>query len=144
METLDISAQLESLQIIRDFVFAYAERGGIDKKRAHRLALAVDEIATNIIVHGYEEAGVSGLIHLIAEMDAENLTVTLEDTALPFNPLDRGAPDDLEAPLEERQIGGLGVYLAQRNVDKFDYEYANGRNRNIFVVTRLAPVPSDG
>lgn len=144
MNALDVPAELESLQIIRSFVVESADGSGIDKKRAQRLALAVDEIATNIIVHGYQEVSLAGSIHVTVEADAAELTVTLEDTAAPFNPLNRDIPADLDAPLEERQIGGLGVYLAQRNVDRFDYEYANGRNRNIFVVTRATPVASDG
>jgi serine/threonine-protein kinase RsbW len=144
MDALDVPATLESLQVIRDFVFASAEGAGIDKKRAHRLALAVDEIATNIIVHGYQEAEASGGIRVFADTADESLTITLEDTAVPYNPLDKSDPTDLGAPLEDRQIGGLGVYLAVRNVDKFDYEYSDGRNRNIFVINRVATVASDG
>jgi anti-sigma regulatory factor (Ser/Thr protein kinase) len=50
--------------------------------------------------------------------------------------LNRPEPDDLDAPLENRVIGGLGVYLAIRNVDNFMYRHEDGRNHNIFVVKR--------
>jgi anti-sigma regulatory factor (Ser/Thr protein kinase) len=96
----------------------------------------VDEIATNIIVHGYDEAGIDGDVTLTATMNDQTLTIAIEDEARPFDPRQRVAPDDLDRPLEDRQIGGLGVYLAMNGVDEFQYEYIGNRNRNIFVMYR--------
>jgi serine/threonine-protein kinase RsbW len=137
MEALTLPGTLDALKAIRDYVFAAADAAGIDKKRAYRLGLAVDEIATNIIVHGYDEHGMAGPITVNAQISDAALTVALLDNAVPFNPLVQDAPTGLDAPLEERKMGGLGVFLAVRNVDKFDYEFVDGCNRNIFVVNRL-------
>ena len=134
MEALTVPGTLDSLKVIRDYVFAAADAAGIDKKRAYRLGLAVDEIASNIIIHGYDEAGLAGPIWVTAQLTDADLTVVLEDNAVPYNPILQAAPEGLDAPLQARQIGGLGVFLAFRNVDKFDYEFVAGRNRNIFVV----------
>jgi anti-sigma regulatory factor (Ser/Thr protein kinase) len=65
--------------------------------------------------------------------------VTLEDCAPHYDPFDRDihrVEEDFNKPLEERQIGGLGVYFAMRAVHDFRYEYRDGRNRNTFVVHR--------
>ena len=59
---------------------------------------------------------------------------SFERHAPPYDPLERPEPDDLDAPLAERQMGGLGVFLALQNIDEYRYEYADEQNRNIFVV----------
>ena len=136
MQPLLVSGNLDSLSAIGHFVTAAAELAGLDKKKAYRLRLAVDEIATNIIVHGYDEAGQSGDVLVIAEVDTDALTIILEDTSPPFDPRNLGRPDHIDKPVEERPIGGLGIYLTLENVDKFDYEFVNNHNRNVFVVNR--------
>jgi anti-sigma regulatory factor (Ser/Thr protein kinase) len=136
METFVVPGTVESLGPIREFVRSKAAEAGLDKKRAYRLQLAVDEIAANIALHGYEEQGLTGDIEVQAEMESDRLTITLVDSAIPYDPYSRVMPSDLDAPLHERAIGGLGVFLAINNVDEFLYRFDDGRNHNIFVVQR--------
>ena len=136
MEPLRLPGTLDSLARIRDYVDRAAVEAGLEKKARYRLRLAVDEIATNIITYGYEEAGLSGDITIGANIEGDTLTVVLEDTAIPFNPLNAAEPDDLDAPLEERQIGGLGIFLTVQGIDTFRYERASDKNRNIFIMNR--------
>ena len=138
MKPLTVPGVLDSLALIREHVRAAAAEAGLDRKRAYRLELAVDEIATNIVNHGYREAGRTGNVVVCAEVDAHMLTVTLEDTALPFDPRRLTRPEQIDLPLADRPIGGLGVFLAGENVDEFRYEYVNDHNRNIFVLRRAA------
>lgn len=135
-DTLTVPGVLDSLDEIADFVMRAATAAGLDKKAAYRLRLAVDEIATNIITHGYDEAGLAGDVHVFAGLTDDALTLTLEDEAVPYDPLSTPMPSDLDAPLEERDIGGLGVYLTLRGVDEFRYAFEQGRNRNTFVMWR--------
>ena len=127
---------LDSLEPIRQVVKEEAQRVNLPKKATYNLLLAVDEIATNIIVHGYEETGTTGTVDLLIARQDGQLVFTLEDDAVPFDPLKHELPDvDMfTKPLEERPIGKMGVHLAINGVDEFQYEYINGRNRNIFVV----------
>ncbi|MEZ4869551.1 MAG: anti-sigma regulatory factor [Caldilineaceae bacterium] len=134
MNQLTLPGALDSLALIRDYVESAALRAGLDKKQIYRLTLAVDEIATNSIVHGYAEAGLTGEVTIGAHLQPSALTVYLEDRAAPYNPLRSNLPSNLDAALHEREIGGLGVFLALKNVDEFRYEYENGQNRNIFVM----------
>jgi anti-sigma regulatory factor (Ser/Thr protein kinase) len=138
MESLRLPGELASLKPIRDFVAAVAAKAGLDKLRAYRLTLAVDEIATNVVVHGYNEAGLVGDILLHVTCTEESIEVIVEDMGRPYNPLLHKVPDNLEAQLADRDIGGLGVFMALRSVDEFRYEYADGSNRNIFVMMRSA------
>jgi serine/threonine-protein kinase RsbW len=96
----------------------------------------VDEIATNIISYGYMDAGPSAEITIGEEIRGDMLIVTLEDQGPAFDPRTRPMPDaeDLAKPLEERTIGGLGIYLATQAVNRFDYRREGGRNLNVFEV----------
>ena len=136
MEPKTFPGILDSLGPIRDYLTSAARTAGLDKKATYELCLAVDEIATNIILHGYKEAGRSGVLDVRADIENRKLTVTLEDDGEPFDPRQSKLPEneDLLRPLEERPVGGLGLYLAFQGVDEFRYERAGGRNRNIFVV----------
>jgi anti-sigma regulatory factor (Ser/Thr protein kinase) len=133
---LTVPGHLDSLKDIAAYVMKAAAEAGLDKKVAYRLRLAVDEIATNIITHGYDEAGLAGEIVMHSGIDDETLTIHLEDTGIVYEPQLDETPDDVNLPLEERKIGGLGVYLAARNVDQLFYERFGKRNRHSFVVRR--------
>ncbi len=140
MEAKTFAGTLDSLGPIRDYVTEAAKTARLDKKRTYDLCLAVDEIATNIILYGYEEAGRSGVLDVKVDMGEHQIKVTLEDDGEPFDPQQSKLPEkeDLGRPIEERPVGGLGLYLAFQGVDEFRYERAGGRNRNIFVVS-IAP-----
>jgi anti-sigma regulatory factor (Ser/Thr protein kinase) len=132
MEPITIPGTLDALEAIAQYVMSSAKVAGLDKKAAYRLRLAVDEIATNIIIYGYEKAGRQGNLFCSAEIGDCALTISLEDTGIFYDATMQKTPDDLDLPLEQRQEGGLGVYLAIQSVDKFIYERVGDRNRNIF------------
>ena len=133
-DPLIVPGTLDSLSPIADYVLAAARAAGLDVKATYRLRLAVDEIATNVISHGYADAGYVGDVVVRADFDGQVLIVTLEDTAPPFDPFRRPEPDQVDLPLEDRPIGGLGVFLAMRGVDEFRYEHDGAHNLNIFVM----------
>ncbi len=136
MEPLTVPGTLDALASIRQYVHQAAEAAGLPHTATYPLCLAVDEIATNIAVHGYEETGQEGTITVRARIDEQTLTIVLEDTSPPFDPFTLREPDALDLPLDQRPMGGLGVWLALKNVDDFRYEYVNQHNRNIFVMHR--------
>ncbi|HSY52812.1 MAG TPA: ATP-binding protein [Opitutaceae bacterium] len=135
-KSIVLPGALESLGPLADFVHAAARETGLDQKAAYRLHLAVDEVATNVITHAYAEKGVQGSIHLHAQVDPDALRIHLEDTGEPYDPTVQSDPEDINLPLEERGVGGLGIFLAKRNVDGFHYERRGDRNRVTFVVKR--------
>ncbi|MVN91234.1 ATP-binding protein [Mucilaginibacter aquatilis] len=136
------AATLDSLEPIRNFIAEHCVEVNLNKKQTYGLCLAVDEIATNIINYGYPATGASnGQIEVHVQTNfSDQLKVTLIDTATPFNPLQHLTPEeaDLNIPLEERPIGGLGIVLARQSVDDFNYEYKDGSNYNIFVINAQA------
>lgn len=141
MATLTVEGKLESLDDIRAFITEQASAAGIDDRRVYKLCLAIDEIATNIVNYGYSAMEDEGTIEITVDDQENQLEVVLEDESPAFNPFSRKSPDDLDAPLEERSIGGLGIFLATENVDEFSYEFKDGRNYNKFVVNKETATP---
>ncbi|CAN5720012.1 hypothetical protein BH23DEI1_BH23DEI1_08000 [soil metagenome] len=145
MDTLSVPGELDSLTPIREFVDRAAAAAGLERKAGYRLRLAVDEIATNVINYGYEGANRSGNIRLEATSDDAWLTISMEDAGILFDPTAAEEPDNLDDPLEERPIGGLGIFLTVRGVDAFRYEQRDGRNVNVFAMRRPgADGPAEG
>jgi anti-sigma regulatory factor (Ser/Thr protein kinase) len=138
MQSLTLQATLEALSPIAEYVKAAATEAGLGKKAVYNLRLAVDEIATNIITHGYKEANLEGAINLTATLDEQSLTIVVEDTGVAYDPRQALSREEatLDDPLEDRPIGGLGIYLAIEGVDQFHYERVGNRNRNVFVMNR--------
>ena len=138
MKTLTVPGNIESLGAISHYVQQAAETANLNPKAAYKLRLAVDEITTNIVIHGYEEAGRMGEIHLHAEIDDHNLILAIEDTGVLYNPTQKATlqPEYFNQKLESRDIGGLGVYLVLESVDEFYYQQIGDRNRNVFVMHR--------
>ena len=87
--------------------------------------LAVEEVITNIIIHGYKEPG--GKIHLSCRITRNLVEIRICDAAPPFNPLSIPEPE-LEGSVDERGIGGLGIYLLRKVMDDISYRYENGNN----------------
>lgn len=136
LEPICIPGKPDNLSQLLDYVTWAAAGFGLDEAAAYRLSLAVDEIATNIVMHDYEGAESAGDLTLWAESDDDRLTIYLEDTGKPFDPRQAPLPADLDRPLEERRDGGLGIFLALWGVDEFFYEHIGATNRCVFVMYR--------
>jgi serine/threonine-protein kinase RsbW len=126
MKSLTVPATLESLAQISAFVNEASQCAGLDDHTAWQVELAVDEAATNIIQHGYAPDH-PGIIELAWRIEDNRLVMTLRDYGRRFNP-DDVPPPDVSSPLEERQPGGLGLYLMNQLMDqvRFDFDDTNG------------------
>ncbi|MFI7011964.1 ATP-binding protein [Streptomyces sp. NPDC050145] len=131
---LRIPADLGSLDAVAAFVLALGDRAGLAQSQLYRLRLAADELATNIVMHGYR--GAPGEIAVDGGIGDDQVWVRFEDDAPAFDPRQGMQPPALDVPLAERQIGGLGVYLAFTAVDSFEYELVAGRNVSTLVMRR--------
>jgi serine/threonine-protein kinase RsbW len=126
----------ESLKALREYAVGAAQQAGLPRDRVEKLRMAMDEYATNIITYGYHDAGIKGDIVAAAEINDEQLVISLYDTAVPYDPTIRPDPTNLLDPLEEREIGGYGIMLTRQAVDNWLYRYDGRRNCNHFVLNR--------
>ena len=93
---------------------------------AYAVNLSVDELLTNTISYGYED-GDRHRIDITVRMDGSVMVVEITDDGMPFDPSGARKPDT-EASLEDRPIGGLGVFLVHRMMDSFQYRRSRGHN----------------
>ena len=88
--------------------------------------LALDEIVINIIAHGYDDQR-EHQIHVSLALEGEILTIQVEDDGKPFDPLE-APPPNLDLPIEDRPIGGLGIYIVRSTVNEIEHRREGGRN----------------
>lgn len=131
--SLHTTAKLENLSQIRDFVETSAMELGHDPDFIYHALIAVDELATNIILHGYQGQG--GKLEVQVEQVADDLILRLRDEATPFDPTTLPAPN-LTLPLEKRPIGGLGVYLARQAMDEVHHRVTSTGGNELTLVKR--------
>ena len=141
MQEKRFPATLDSLALVRSFVSEVARRARLDSGRIYKLCLAVDEIATNIVLHGYEEVGLTGDIVVEALQERGQLIIRLLDHGQTYDP-DQVPQPDLENPLKQ-QTGGWGVFLGRTGVDQFDYTSTNSGNVHRFVVRLSGEIAAD-
>ncbi|MGQ9548452.1 MAG: ATP-binding protein [Roseiflexus sp.] len=137
MGSLTVSATLESLAQISAFVNEASQRAGLDDHAAWQVELAVDEAATNIIQHGYDPDR-PGIIELTWRIEGNSLVITLRDYGRRFNP-DDVPPPDVSSPLEERQPGGLGLYLMNRLMDQVRFDFDDNNGNLLTMMKRIQP-----
>jgi glycogen operon protein len=137
-DELRVPAGLESLPVIGRFVLRAAKAAGLGTRASYGLRLAVHEIAANSLTHGQTGRPGEGWLELRSAIQGDVLTITLEDTGFAYDPRQTPAPPDLSLPLEERNSGGLGVYLVLRSVDEFTYERVGNKNCHVFRMNRRA------
>jgi anti-sigma regulatory factor (Ser/Thr protein kinase) len=133
MQEQTFPGTLDSLAPVRSYVAEAARAAGLDKERTYNLCLAVDEIATNIVLHGYEEAGLKGEISVEARQEREQLIIRLLDHGQTYDPKNT-LQAKLNNPLSQENAGGWGIFLARIGVDEFDYTPNDSGNVHRFVV----------
>jgi serine/threonine-protein kinase RsbW len=125
-QTMLFPAERSQLAAIRRFVAQQAEKTPAAQREIQDIVQAVDEAATNIIVHGYGDG--PGQIQVEWSYLPGRITVILRDRAPFFDPTTVPEPDT-SLPLFERPVGGLGVHLIRKCVDEFTYT-PNSRGGN--------------
>ena len=125
---LRIAADPRELATVRDYVAAQAVGVDADPERLNDMLLAANELATNIIAHGYR--GAPGVIDVDAVVDHDDLVVRLRDDAPPFDPT-LVPPPDITVPLHRRRPGGMGIHLARHLVDRLSYALTPDRRNEV-------------
>lgn len=129
------AAAVEDLATIRAFVDRSSRDLGADDLCAADLVQAIDECATNVLVHGYGRE--AGPLQVSVERDDGSIIVALRDEARGFDPTAWPAPD-LERPLAERPPGGLGIHLARASVDRMEHRPLGPTGNQLILARRTS------
>jgi len=124
------AAELESLGIFREFITECCAQYNIPDNVVLDLKLAVDEACTNIIQHGYKGMN-PGSIILSFRIESTRILVQITDFGQIFEPVETPKPD-IEAALEDREFGGLGLFLIYQTMDNIDYHSSEDGNTLTF------------
>jgi serine/threonine-protein kinase RsbW len=124
---LVIRGMLEEIQQANKFVAQIAGQAGMSEDVIYNCQLAVDEICTNIIEHGYQLQGADKAIQVICGVQIPFFDITIIDEGPPFNPLNQLEPDPA-VPLDQRGEGGWGIYFVKQMMDEVFYQRRDGFN----------------
>jgi len=111
-----VASDLENLAQIAEFVASAALRLGLSEEQAFEVQMASDEACANVIEHAYGPDA-TGDIRICCSVEGDDFVVTISDQGRPFDP-DQVPEPDLACPLEDRQIGGLGLYFMRKLMDR--------------------------
>lgn len=128
---LSLTNDLSEIERLSEAVAAFADTANIDPKQMFRLNLALEELITNTINYGFE-AGSDQRIDVSLTSDGRTVSVAIEDGGRAFDPLLDVQPPDLDADVDGREIGGLGVHFVRELTDNLAYQRIGERNRLSF------------
>ena len=129
---------LREIAVAADKIEEFCSVKGIPPATAYAVNLSVDELLTNTISYGYEDSE-EHRIDLMIRLDGDRLAIEISDDGVAFEP-DSAEEPDTDAPIEDRPIGGLGIFLTRQMMDSFDYRRDEGRN--IVTLTKKTGITS--
>ena len=125
--SLSLSTRLGQLDHIYTAVNTVSEDESWSEKLVYQIKLVLEELVVNIITHGYKNEGRSEFeVHL--DTNDEKITIELRDYGKAFNPLSDSDEPDVDAELDDRPIGGLGIFLVQSMMDELSYRREDDQN----------------
>ncbi|MDR2572033.1 MAG: ATP-binding protein [Oscillospiraceae bacterium] len=131
MKELMIEAKIEKLDVVLDFVSAELEAVDCSMKLQMQITVAVEEIFVNIAHYAYDPEEGDVMIRVTV---GDEVIIEFEDSGKPYNPLEKSDPD-IAASLEEREIGGLGIFMVKNIMDAVDYRYE--AEKNILLIKKV-------
>lgn len=128
MIELKTPAKLDCLDHVLSFLEEGLETMGCSMKVSMRIQVAVEELFVNIANYAYPDCTEGqACIQLEKVEEPKTVRITLIDSGIPYNPLARPDPN-VTLSAEERQIGGLGIFMVKQSMDALNYEYKDGQN----------------
>ena len=131
MSVLQVKAEDGQLDTVLAFLGAQLEGVCCPRKTGMQVAIAAEELFINIAHYAYGAAEGEVTLRLAPFFDESadrcGVAITFEDSGMPYNPLKKADPD-ISLCADQREIGGLGIYIVKKSMDEVEYEYQDGRN----------------
>ena len=127
MKELTIEATVENIEIVTDFVNEQLEAFDCPMKVQIQIDIAIDELFGNIAQYAYNPEIGQATVRVEVIEEPLSVVITFIDNGVPYDPLSKTDPDTTLSA-EEREIGGLGIYMVKKTMDEITYEYKDGQN----------------
>ena len=127
MKELNIAATVENIETVTDFVNEQLEAYDCPMKAQMQIDIAIDELFGNIAHYAYNPEIGKATVRVEVTEDPLAVVITFIDNGVPYDPLAKADPDTTLSA-EEREIGGLGIYMVKKTMDEITYEYRDGQN----------------
>jgi anti-sigma regulatory factor (Ser/Thr protein kinase) len=127
MKELTLTATVENIETVTDFVNEQLEALDCPMKAQMQIDIAIDELFGNIAHYAYNPEIGKATVRVEVIEDPLAVTITFIDNGVPYDPLAKADPDTTLSA-EEREIGGLGIYMVKKSMDDITYEYKDGQN----------------
>ncbi|MBO4583944.1 MAG: ATP-binding protein [Clostridia bacterium] len=124
---MTIEATLENIPVVTDFVNDELEEFGCPLRARFQIDVAIDELLGNIAQYAYDPETGPATVRVEVEDEPLSVVITFIDHGKPYDPLAKEDPDTTLS-VEDRDIGGLGIFVVKQTMDEITYEYKNGQN----------------
>lgn len=132
--SLTVPGDVTNLRVIADFITQTVREAKLEEQDVFAIQMAVDEACTNVIEHAY--ACAPGDIHLTCQVKSGECVITIRDYGHPFDP-EAVPPPDLDSDLEDRRIGGLGLYFMRKLMDEVHFSFDPDMGNQVVMIKRL-------
>ena len=127
MKELTVEAKTTNIEAVTNFVNEQLEALDCPKKAQMQIDIAIDELFGNIAHYAYNPEIGQATVRVEVVENPLAVTITFIDNGVPYDPLAKADPDTTLSA-EEREIGGLGIYMVKKSMDDITYEYRDGQN----------------
>ena len=127
MTELTVAATVENIETVTEFVNEQLEAMDCPMKAQMQIDIAIDELFGNIAHYAYNPEIGQATVRVEVAEDPLAVVITFIDNGTPYDPLKKEDPD-VTLSAEERDIGGLGIYMVKKSMDEITYEYLDGKN----------------
>lgn len=127
MKELTIDATVDNITKVTAFVDEQLEELGCPIKAQMQIDIAIDELFGNIAHYAYNPDVGPATVRVEVVKDPMAVIITFIDNGVQYDPLAKADPDTTLSA-DEREIGGLGIYMVKKSMDEITYEYKNGQN----------------
>lgn len=127
MKELTIVASVDNIETVTDFINEQLEALDCPMKAQMQIDIAIDELFGNIANYAYNPEIGQATVRVEVVEEPLAVVITFIDNGVPYDPLKKEDPD-ITLSAEEREIGGLGIYMVKKSMDEISYEYKDGQN----------------
>lgn len=127
VKEINLNATIENIPVVTDFVNEELEKIGCSMKAQMQIGIAIDELFGNIAHYAYSPDVGPATVRVEVQDEPMAVIITFIDNGVPYDPLKKDDPD-ITLSADERDIGGLGIFMVKKSMDEITYEYKDGKN----------------